>query len=468
MLDRRELMAAAMAGLSLAGIGGCARADDQADAPIPDLPAGLAARLAELTADSGSVGGMVAASQHGRLVGFHAWGDARRSPKQPVTPDTLFHVGSNGKFVTAVAVLQLVQAGRMTLADPLGRHVPGLPAILAETPITHLLHHTSGLPDYLDVVEDWSLPVTRAMVFDAVSEGRDFEPGEAWAYSNTNYFVLGWLIEALSGMSYADDVSARIFHPSRMPNARADSSIEPIPTRAIGYTLDGDRLSKADEMEDAMSRAADGGILLSARDIAPWAVVLADDGLLAGAARNQLFAPAALTTGRAAPYGCGVFMEECRRSAFHHHTGGVPGFVSQRMAFAGSGIQVWAVTNTDGDTDLPLDKLCLTMAEGLAPDSTYETLPLLPVDARASILRRVFARREADLPNSLMAPELIASGGETSPDWGVRPEHVFAPVEHWQGVGGGDFARYRWVGDDGKIDHVVVGWTPDDRVFWIY
>ncbi len=459
-------MAAAMAGLGLAGIGGCALADE-ADAPIPDLPEGVAARLAALVADSGTVGGMVAASQHGRLAGFHAWGDARRSPKRPVTPDTLFHVGSNGKFVTAVAVLQLVQSGRMTLADPLGRHVPGLPAVLAGTPITHLLHHTSGLPDYLDVVEDWSLPVTRQMVFEAVSEGRDFEPGEAWAYSNTNYFVLGWLIEALSGMSYADYVSARIFRPSRMPHARADSSVDSIPDRAIGWTVDGDRLAKADEMEDEMSRAADGGVLFSARDIAPWAVALADDGLLAGTARNQLFAPATLTTGRAAPYGCGVFMEECRRSAFHHHSGSVPGFESQRMAFGGSGIQVWAVTNTDGDADVPLGKLCLAMAEGLAPDSTYATLPLLPTDDRTDILRRAFARGGAPLPPGLLAPELVASGGATAPGRGIRPEQAFAPVERWQGVGGGDFVRYRLVGNAGEAGHAVVGWTPDDTIFWI-
>ncbi len=456
-----------MAAMAALGVAGCARADDGTDAAIPNLPEGLADKLQTIVTDSGTVGGMVAASMHGRFAGFYSWGDARRSPRRPVMPDTLFHVGSNGKFVTAVAVLQLVQAGRMTLADPLGRHVPGLPAILAETPVTHLLHHTSGLPDYLDVVEDWSLPVTRAMIFEAVSAGRDFEPGEAWAYSNTNYFVLGWLIEALSGMTYGDYVEARIFRPAGLPFARADSSIEDIPARAVAYTLDGDSLSKADEMEDEMSRAADGGVLLSARDIAPWAVVLADDGLLAGAARNQLFSPAALTTGRAAPYGCGVFMESCRQAAFHHHAGSVPGFVSQRMAFGGSGIQVWAVTNTDGDTDLPLDKLCLEMAEALAPNSTYTSLPLLPVDARTTILRRAFARREVSLPHGLMAPELIASGGETSPDWGVMADHVFAPVEHWQGVGG-DFVRYRWVGEEGETDHVTIGWTRDDRVFWVY
>ncbi len=363
--------------------------------------------------------------------------------------------------------MQLVQARKLALADPLGRHVPGLPAILAQTPVSHLLHHTTGLPDYLDEVEDWSLPVTRTMVYRAVSAGRDFEPGEAWAYSNTNYFVLGWLIEALSGMTYGDYVEARIFRPAGLPFARADSSIEDIPARAVAYTQDGDSLSKADEMEDEMSRAADGGVLFSARDLGPWAAVLTDDGLLPGSTRNPLFAPAPLTTGRTAPYGCGVFLEPCRRAAFHHHTGGVPGFVSQRMAFAGSGLTLLSVTNTDGDADVPLDKLCLEMAEALAPGSTFTTLTPLPEDARTALLRRAFRRSDADLPNGLMAPELIASGGETAPSWGVQTDHLFAPVERWQ-VTGGDMVRYRWVGEDDETDHVVVGWTPDDRVFWIY
>lgn len=466
-MDRRELMAAAMAGLGLTGVGGCARADD-GDAPIPDLPEGLAARLTGLVTDSGAVGGMVVASQHGRLAGVFTWGDARRSPARAVTPDTLFHIGSNGKFVTAVAVLQLVQAGSMTLADPLGRHVPGLPAILAGTPITHLLHQTSGLPDYLDVVEDWSLPVTRQMVFEAVSEGRDFEPGEAWAYSNTNYFVLGWLIEALSGMSYADYVGQRVFAPARLPFARPDATASDIPARAQGYTLDGDDLAKADRMDDEMSRAADGGVLFSALDWAPWCEALAASTLLNPATSALAFQPGRLRTGREAPYGAGVFLERCRGEPCHHHTGSVPGFASQRMAFGGSGIQVLAVANTDGDGEPPLDKLCLTMAEGLASGSTWTTQPLLDEDDRTAILRRAFRRAGADLPDSLMAPELIASGGETAPDWGVRADHVFAPVERWQGVGGGDFVRYRWVGDEGEADHVVVGWTPDDRVFWIY
>lgn len=457
-------MAAAVAGLGLAG-SGCAHAADEL-AALPPLPHGLAEKLDALTADSGSVGGMVAAAQHGRLVAFHAWGQAGLDPARSITPDTLFHVGSNGKYITAIAVLQLVQAGRLTLDDPLGRHLPDLPDLLAETTVYQLLHQTSGLPDYLDAVTDWSLPVSRQMVFDAVKPGRAFAPGSAWAYSNTNYFVLGWLIEALSGMTYADYVSARIFRPARMPNARADSSIETIPSRAVAYTRTGSAVAPAHLMEDEMSRAADGGVLFSARDIAPLAVVMADDGLLAGGARGQLYAPAALTTGRAVPYGCGVFMEECRRAAFHHHSGGVPGFISQRMAFGGSGVQVWAVTNTDGDIKLPLAKLALTMAEGVAPGSTYLSLPLLPADARTGLLRAALKGDRQPLPQALQAPELAAVGGGRAPRWTIGPNHAFAPVEGWRGVGG-DHVRYRWVGDRGETAHIVIGWTPDDRIFWI-
>lgn len=460
-MDRRMLLAA-MAGLGLAP--GLAFADDSG--PIPALPEGLAARLDALVADSGTVGGMVAAAQHGRLVAFHAWGQAAREPARPVTPETLFHVGSNGKFVTAIAVLQLVQAGRLTLADPLGDHVPGLPDLLAETTVSQLLHQTSGLPDYLDAVTDWSLPVSREMVFEAVAKGRAFSAGSAWAYSNTNYYVLGWLIEALSGMSYGDYVSARIFRPARMPTARADSSIQPIPARALAYTRTGETVAPANPMEDEMSRAADGGVLFSARDIAPLALVMADDGLLAGGPRGQLFSPAALSTGRAVPYGCGVFMETCRQAAYHHHSGSVPGFLSHRMAFGGSGIQVWAVTNTDGDVKVPLARLCLTMAEGLAPGSTYLSQPLLPADARTALLRTAFTGQRAPFPPELQAPELTAIGGGRTPPWSVGPEDVFAPVEHWQGVGG-DFVRYRRVAPDGVPIHFVVGWTPDDKVFWI-
>jgi hypothetical protein len=137
------------------------------------------------------------------------------------------------------------------------------------------------------------------------------------------------------------------------------------------------------------------------------------------------------------------------------------------MAFGGSGLQVLAVSNTDGDGEPPLEALCLAMAEALAPGSTWTTQPLLDEDDRTALLRRAFRRADADLPDSLLASEVIASGGDTAPSWGVKSGHVFAPVERWA-VPGGQMVRYRWVGDDDETGHVVVGWTDDDEVFWIY
>lgn len=471
MLNRRGLMGAALVGMGLAGCGEEAASEPQlgpaGDGSPPPLPESLAATLGALVDGSGSVGGVVVAARHGEPAGLFAWGDARRSPRRPVTPETLFHIGSNGKFITGVAVLQLVQAGRIALSDRLGAHVTGLPSVLAQTPIANLLHQTTGLPDYLDQVEDWSEPVSRRMIFDAVSEGRDFEPGEAWAYSNTNYFVLGWLIEAVSGMTYADYVRERVFAPAGLPFARPDASATDIAARAQGFTLNGATLSKADQMEDEMSRAADGGVLFSALDWAPWCRALATSTLMSPETTALAWQPGSLRTGRAAPYGAGVFLERCRGQALHHHTGSVPGFVSQTMAFGGSGIQVLAVCNTDEDGEPPLEDLALAIAEGLAPGSTYLTQPVMAEDARTALLRRAFRRADADLPDSLLASEIIASGGETAPSWGVRPGHVFAPVERWSATGG-EMVRYRWVGDNGERGHVVVGWTEDDEVFWIY
>ncbi len=469
-MDRRELIGAALVALGLGGCGEAAGSEPQVSASTgapPALPDGLAGTLEALIEESGSVGGMVVAARHGALAGVYTWGDARRSPRRPVTSETLFHIGSNGKFVTGVAVLQLVQDGRIALTDRLGDHVTGLPGVLSRTPVANLLHQTSGLPDYLDQIEDWSAPVTRQMIFDAVAEGRDFEPGEAWAYSNTNYFVLGWLIEAVSGMRYADYVRQHVFAPARLPFARPDATASDIPARAQGYTLDGDALARADRMDDAMSRAADGGVLFSALDWAPWCQALAASTLLDAATRALAYQPGRLRTGREAPYGAGVFLERCRGEACQHHTGSVPGFASQRMAFAGSGVQVLAVSNTDGDGEPPLEDLCLAMAEALAPGSTWTTQPLLDEDDRTALLRRAFRRADADLPDSLLASEVIASGGDTAPSWGVKAGHVFAPVERWP-VPGGQMVRYRWVGDDDETGHVVVGWTEDDEVFWIY
>lgn len=484
MIDRRSALGATLVAIGLGGLTACDTGEARAGAgdtartatagsssgPTPNLPAAARARLDELLSDVESVGGMVVAVRGGRILGLYAWGDADRQPKRAVTDQTLFHIGSNGKHVTGLAVMQLVDQGKIDLAQPLSHYVDGLPDMIGSTPIADLVHQTSGLPDYLDAVEDWSAPLPRRAVLRAVTaEDRSFEPGEAWEYSNTNYLVLGWLIEAVSGMSYVDYLNRHLFGPAHTPQARPDSTDDDIAERARPYSWAGSRFVRAPVMNDAVSHAADGGVLFSAHDVGPWRKAIEDHVIVSARALDLAQSPGDFGTGRQAPYGAGYVLEQTRGKPFRHHSGSVPGFSSWWLTLDGVGVSVLAVTNSDGDEEAPLEDMALAMAEGVAPGSTFLGLPIRTDDReRTATLRAAFKRAEADLPDRLLAEELLASGGETAPDWGIKTADAFGPVERWP-VRGGEMVRYRWVdSDDDVASHVVVGWTDDDRIFWIW
>ena len=220
MIDRRHLIAAAAAS---AGLGLTSRVLAQTPPPAPDAVAALDA----LRAGKDSAGGVLVAVRGGRAVATYPWGRASLPFDVPVTARTLFHLGSNAKFMTAVAVAQLVEAGALGFDDPIGRHLPDLPPTMAGVGVSHLLHHTSGLIDYPEVLPDWDRPQTREIVLAAMKDQPVlFQPGESWSYSNTNYLLLGWLIETLSGQSYADYIRTRVFTPAGAPTARAEQWFE--------------------------------------------------------------------------------------------------------------------------------------------------------------------------------------------------------------------------------------------------
>jgi D-alanyl-D-alanine carboxypeptidase len=153
---------------------------------IPPVPASLAAELAKLANLDVVAGAAVAVARGGEAIGFWGAGYASLPFHVPVTQRTLFHIGSVGKHITALAVMQLVDAGRVGLGASLGTYVTGLPATWAEAPVRSLLTHTSGLPDYGTVIKEWDRPQGRDVILDAIGARPPlFAPGEAWAYSNT-------------------------------------------------------------------------------------------------------------------------------------------------------------------------------------------------------------------------------------------------------------------------------------------
>ena len=314
---------------------------------IPSVPDALAARLRELAGLDAVAGVAVTVVREGQAIGFWSAGYASLPFRVPVTEHTLFHIGSVGKHITALAVMQLVDAGSVVLDASVGSYVQGLPDSWAAISVRRLLTHTSGLPDYGRVIRDWDRPQSRELIIDAIGTAPLlFAPGTAWAYSNTNYVVLGWLIEALSGQSYADYLRHRVLGPAALPSARVDSAGDVIPDRAEPYDHINNRFVHAVQLERLVSAAADGGVLFSARDIAPWSEALASERLVSRALMAQATTGALLTTGRQVPYGFGWFVERTAGHDMQRHAGRVPGFGAFLMHLAGPALWVAVMANT--------------------------------------------------------------------------------------------------------------------------
>lgn len=168
-----------------------------------------------------------------------AVGLADRELGVPNAPDFKFRIGSITKQFTATAILQLQEAGKLSVDDPVSKYYPAAPASWAKVTIWNLLTHTSGIPtDTAIHVFDVSarLPHTPEELIQLTQDKPlEFEPGSKFAYNNTGYVLLGYIIEKVSGQPYADYLKQHVFGPLGMTSSGYDSSAEIIPGRAKGY-----------------------------------------------------------------------------------------------------------------------------------------------------------------------------------------------------------------------------------------
>ncbi|MEU5424422.1 serine hydrolase domain-containing protein [Streptomyces olivoreticuli] len=217
-----------------------------APAAGPAVAAAPAARGADRAALQRALDGAIAEGVPGAVVEVRDGGGVWRSGSgvadladgRRARPGDRFRVGSVTKSFVATVVLQLVAEGKAGLDDPIGRHLPGLvPDTAKGTPVTvrQLLDHTSGLANYIDVLRRENDPVRtlqhshhtpRELVDMAIQEPRTFEPGEAgkWAYSNTNYVVLGMLVEKLTGTTLDKAITRRIVRPLHLTGTSVPTS----------------------------------------------------------------------------------------------------------------------------------------------------------------------------------------------------------------------------------------------------
>src|SRR5205807_1188426 len=190
----------------------------------------------------------------------------------PVTSTSVFKLASLTKPITAMAIMLLVEEGKVSLDLPASKYLPNLPKRWASVTVHQLLTHTSGLADYLKDGhgQRQSGSFTHEEFIKFVSEAPpDFEPGEAIRYSNTGYYLLGMVIEKVSNKSYAQFLAERIFQPLGMGATRRDSAAEIIPHRLSGYDLAAGTVRNAEFTSDTWAYS-EGGIISTVAGLAKW------------------------------------------------------------------------------------------------------------------------------------------------------------------------------------------------------
>jgi CubicO group peptidase (beta-lactamase class C family) len=320
----------------------------------PERSDDLAARLDRIFAEAYPVtgpGAAVIVVQDGKSILRRGYGLANIELSVPITPEMVFRIGSVTKQFTAAAILKLVEAGKVSLSDEIGRFLPDFPTRGRKVTVEQLLTHTSGIKSVTGMPswsprmrEDWT-PAQLIAFFQ--NEPFDFEPGTKWKYNNSGYHLLGAIIERVSGKKYEDFLAEAIFRPLGLERTRYGSDAPIIPGRVEGYQRTSSGVVNAPYLSMSQPYAA-GALVSTVDDLARWQAALDSNGFLSAESRRRMWAPVTLPDGTATRYGFGWGTWSYERHAVVEHGGAINGFVSANMRWPDDHIYVAVLSNATG------------------------------------------------------------------------------------------------------------------------
>lgn len=261
------------------------------------------------------------------------------------TPQTVFRLGSVTKQFTGTAIAMLQERGKLNVNDSTCKYLENCPAAWQPITIKNLLTHTGGVPNYTDFPDFGKttvLPITNAgMVTLLRDKPLDFAPGEKFNYSNSGYFLLGAIIERVSGKSYADFLQENIFAPLGMKQTGYDVSARIIKNRAAGYARQSGKTVNASYMDMTVPGAA-GALYSTTGDLLLWDQALYTEKLVSRKSLDEIFTPFKNGYG----YGWGIGKRFDRREI--SHGGGIYGFATDISRFPDDKVTVIVLSNVQG------------------------------------------------------------------------------------------------------------------------
>jgi serine beta-lactamase-like protein LACTB, mitochondrial len=309
----------------------------------------------------------VAIVKDGKLAwtGAHGFSDLENSV--PAKTSTMYRLASISKPITATAVMQLADAGKLNLDAPVQKYCPAYPE--QQWPITarELLAHLAGVRHYKHPEESWSTThyasLTESLDF-FKADPLDFEPGTKYQYSTFGFSILGCEVEGASGMKFMDYLQQKVFIPAGMEHIQADDTFAIIPNRARGYHKTEYGTVTNTYLADTSNKIPGGGMISTATDLADFAIATMHAKLVSQATLEKMWTPQTLRDGRKTGSGLDWGLGEIKGHKRVSHSGAQPGTSTNLILVPDLNAAVVVMINMD---DLPASQLSDKILEGLMP-----------------------------------------------------------------------------------------------------
>lgn len=378
----------------------------------------------------------LAVVKDGAILHSKGYGLASVEHGVPITPQTVFDIGSTSKQITAASILLLAQDGKLSLDDDVRKHIPEMPDFGTPVTLRHLLHHTSGVRDYIELLQLGEISFEDvatdddALVALSRQKALDFRPGDEHSYSNSGYFLLSLVVKRTSGKTLREFAQERIFTPLGMSSTQIlDDHTRVIPRRAASYAPrrdDGFRLAIAN-----WEQTGDGAVQTTVEDLAKWDRNFYDPKVGGPALVEQLQVKGVLNDGSTIPYARGLIVDEHRGLRRVLHGGGWAGYRAEMIRFPDERLSVITLCNR-GDanpTRMAMQVAELYLADRMkpaAPEPPAASKPAAPVTPA-----EVDAARHAGLfwnPVTGQVRRIVARDGKLFYERGPGNESELAPL----------------------------------------